>query len=209
MAKDDILSLRVDKEFKKHLQREAKRKGVSLAKYIELHFEDNFRDTKSLVHMLIENAKDERPEYWKQLEGNPILRKLEFFGEAYLTDFLHPMGSGDYEPTRHGLFMLERIMYLIGDTANLFETIDEKYRQDAAENYFGMVEAVAKNLNKFKSAEPDTQKYIISAIKELIELLSFNFTSSAFAKESFVKIKEELDKTEKILLREIEEKAKR
>lgn len=204
MAKEDFIGIRVSKEFKEHLQREAKRKRVSLATYIQEHFEDNFRDVRSVNNLLIENAKDERPEYWKQGENNPLLGILEKFAETYPADFLNPMGIGKTDIDFHIVFMLGLIAHATREAVSYFDSIKEDRKKDAAGKFFYMAEAIAENLNKFKSKDKDTQLFIISEIRNLIELLSFHFTSQAFAKDSFLTIKTELDKTEKALRVEIE-----
>ena len=68
--------------------------------------------------------------------------------------------------------------------------------------------ALAENLNKLKSKDKEEQKQNRLELKSIIETFAFYFTSKAFEKDSFVRIKAELDKTEETLLHDIE-KAKK
>ncbi len=62
-------------------------------------------------------------------------------------------------------------------------------------------EILAENLNKLKTTDKEDQKHIVSDLKNVIETFAFYFTSMAFEKDSFVKIKEELERPKRFFYR--------
>jgi len=207
MAKDEFIGIRVSKEFKKYLQRESKRKGLSLSEYIEHHTEDNFKETKKHIQNLIERAKEDRPEFWEEAEKTQITKEFERLVGEIVSDMLHPMN--DTKPYYHPVFMLSFLGRILKSTIVNLDSINDEYKREAASEFLYTGELLAENLNKIKSGDKEEQKWIISEIKNIIESFAFYFTSMAFAKDSFVKIKDELDKTEKSLLKDIESKQKK
>jgi hypothetical protein len=206
MAKDEFIGIRVSKEFKKFLQRESKRKGMSLSEYIEYYAKDEFLNIKKHIQNLIERAKEDRPEFWEEAEKVQFTKDFENTIPIIMTDLLHPLNNNPYY---HPILVLNSLTLLFSSTIMHFDTLHENYRRPAYQKILYMGEILAKNLNKIQSKNKEEQEEIISELKGLIESFVFSFTSMAFAKDSFVKIKEELDKTEKVLLKDIEVKGKR
>src|SRR5208283_5227774 len=91
MAKDEFIGIRVSKEFKKFLQGEAKRKGMSLAEYIEFHTDDNFKLTKKHFENLLERAKEDLPTFWSEAEKYQITKAFEEIIPGMVSDFLNPL----------------------------------------------------------------------------------------------------------------------
>lgn len=203
MAKDEFIGIRVSKEFKKFLQRESKRKGMSLSEYIESHSEDNFRNTKKHIQNLVERAKEERPDFWEEAEKCKITTEFEQFVPEIVSDILHPLNNN---PKVHPVLLLGSIPHILQRTIVSLDSVDDEYKMMAVGHFLSTGEKLAENLNKLKSNNKEEQAHIISEIKKIIETFVFYFTSMAFAKDSFVAIKRELDKTEKILLQGIESK---
>lgn len=204
MAKDEFIGIRVSKEFKKYLQRESKRKGMSLSEYIEGHAEDNFKDTKKHIQNLVERAKEERPAFWEEAEKTQITKELERLVPEIVSDILHPLNST--QPYYHPVLMLSFIPRMIKSTITNLDSVHDEYKLMAASQFLHAGQILAENINKIKSKDKEEQEKIISELKNIIESFVFYFTSMAFAKDSFVAIKNELDKTEKVLLKEIEAK---
>ena len=206
MAKDEFIGIRVGKEFKKFLQREAKRKGLSLSEYIESRTDDNFKLTSKYFHDLLERAKEDLPTFWSEAEKYQITKVFEGLIPDMSTDFLNPINRT--KPDFHPVFMLMYIDMLVKNTVVHIDSIEEEHKRYAMDHYLTAGKAIAENLNKMKVKDKEEQKYLISKMKDMIETFAFSFTSMAFAKDSFVTIKKELDKTEKILLDEVKVKSK-
>jgi hypothetical protein len=207
MAKDEFIGIRVTKEFKKFIQREAKRKGVSLSEYIEDHTDDNFKLTRKHFETLLERAKEDLPAFWVEAEKFQITKEFEKILPLLVSDFLNPINRT--EPRFHPAFMLMYVHLIIKNTIGHIDMLDDEYKRKAIGDYLSAAEVIAKNLNLLKTPDKDEQKQIISELKDVIETFAFNFTSMAFEKESFVKIKGELDKVEKTLHKDIESRIKR
>lgn len=206
MAKDEFIGIRVSKEFKKFIQGEAKRKGLSLSEYIESHTDDNFKLTRKHLQDLLERAKEDTPTFWIEAEKYKITKVFEEFIPDMATDFLNPINHTN--PSFLPAFMLMYIRMLVKDTIGHIDSIEDEHKRRAIEHYLSAGKVIAENLNKFKVKDKDEQKYLISEMKDMIETFAFSFTSMAFAKDSFVTIKKELDKTEKTLLEEVKVKNK-
>lgn len=207
MAKDEFIGIRVTKEFKKFIQREAKRKGISLSEYIEgFHADDNFKLTRKHFQSLLERAKEDLPSFWKVAGKSRITKEFEELIPLMVSDFLNPMNRTN--PGLHPAFILHCIPLFLRNTIVHIDSIDDEYRLQAVEEFLSSARIVAENLNKLKVGNKEEQKHIVSELKNIIESFVFYFTSMAFAKDSFVAIKKELDKTEKILLDEINKAGK-
>ena len=204
MAKEEFIGIRVSKEFKKFLQREAKRKGMSLSEYIEFHTDDNFKLTQKHSQDLLERAKEDLPSFWSEAEKSQVTKEFEKMIPLMISDFLNPINRTN--PTLHPAFMLLYIPLLVKNTIVHIDSIDDEHKRDAVSKYLSAGKIIAENLNKLKVKDKDEQKTIISTMKDMIETFAFSFTSLAFEKESFLKIKNELDKVEKSLLKDIEGK---
>ena len=207
MAKEEFIGIRVSREFKKFIQGEAKRKGMSLAEYIEgFHGGEGFKLTRKHFEDLLERAKEDLPTFWGEAEKSQIIKEFEEFIPLVVSDFLNPMNQKDFN--LHPAFMLMFIPLLVKNTIVHVDSIEDEHKSRAVEHYLSAGKIIAENLNKLKVKDKEEQKHIISKMKDMIETFAFSFTSMAFEKDSFVKIKAELDKTEKTLLNDIE-KAKR
>lgn len=205
MAKDEFIGIRVSKEFKKFIQRESKRKGMSLSEYIENHSEDNFKNTTKHIQNLVERAKEDRPDFWKEAEKAQITKEFEQFVPHIVSDMLHPIGNN---PKMHPVILLNSIPYIFQRAIVNLDSVDDEVKFMAVSKFLSAGRELAENLNKLKSNNKSEQADIIVEIKKIIETFVFYFTSMAFAKDSFVKIKDELDKAEKILLNDIKGKSK-
>jgi tRNA/tmRNA/rRNA uracil-C5-methylase (TrmA/RlmC/RlmD family) len=204
MAKNVYIGARVTKEFKKFLQGECKRKGVSLSKYIAMHSDDNFKLSKEHIKTLMERTKEDLPTFWSEAEKSQITKEFERFLLEATTDFINPTHRTD--PYRHPAFILYQLGKVIGNTIVHIDSIIDEHKMQAVNNYLDVANSIAQNLNKLKSNDKEEQKVIITTLKNIIETYAFNFASMAFKKDSFVKIKAELDKIEKTLLDEVKEK---
>src|SRR3990172_3578380 len=122
MAKDEFIGIRVSKEFKKFIQRESKRKGMSLSEYIESHSEDNFKNTKKHIQNLVERAKEERPDFWKEAEKSKITKEFEQFIPEIVSDILHPLNNN---PKVHPVLLLGSIPHILQRTIINLDSIDD------------------------------------------------------------------------------------
>ena len=207
MAKDEFIGLRVTKEFKKFIQREAKRKGVSLSEYIEEHTDDNFKLTRKHFETLLERAKEDLPSFWIEAEKYQITKEFEKFIPLLVSDFLNPVNRT--RPRFHPAAMLLSIPQIMKNTIVHLDTIDDEYKSQAVGHFLSAAQIIAENLNKLKTPDDEREKNIVSDLKNVIETFAFYFTSMAFEKDSFVKIKAELDKVENILHKDIESRSKK
>ena len=207
MAKDEFIGIRVTKEFKKFIQREAKRKGVSLSEYIESHTDDNFKLTRKHFETLLERAKEDLPAFWVEAEKSQITKEFEEFIPLLVSDFLNPLNRAN--PHLHPTLMLQSIPSILKNTIVHIDTINEEYKIQAVGHFLSAAKVIAENLNKLKTSDKEEQKRIVSDLKNVIETFAFYFTSMAFEKDSFVKIKDELDKVEKSLHKDIEGRSKK
>ncbi len=180
---------------------------MSLSEYIEEHTDDNFKLTRKHFETLLERAKEDLPSFWIEAEKSQIIKEFERFIPLLVSDFLNPLNRAN--PHLHPSLMLLSIPSILKNTIVHLDTIDEPYKRQAVGHFLSAAEILAENLNKLKTTDKEDQKHIVSDLKNVIETFTFYFTSMAFAKDSFVKIKEELDKTEKILLQDIEGKHKK
>lgn len=206
MAKDEFIGIRVSTEFKKLIQGEAKRKGMSLAEYIESHVDDSFNLTRKHFQNLLEKAKTDLPTFWSEADKYEITKVFERVITDMATDFLNPINRT--KPNFHPVFMLMYVDMLVKNTIVHINSIEEEHKRYAMDHYLTAGKDIAENLNKMKVKNKDEQVYLITKMKDMIETFAFSFTSMAFGKDSFVTIKKELDKTEKILLEEVKAKSK-
>ena len=114
MAKEEFIGIRVSKEFKKFIQGEAKRKGMSLSEYIESHTDDNFKLTKKHFESLLERAKEDLPTFWSEAEKYRITKEFEEIIPGMVSDFLNPMNRTN--PALHPAFMLMYAHILLNRT---------------------------------------------------------------------------------------------
>jgi hypothetical protein len=200
MAKDEFIGIRASKEFKTYLQKQAKKKGMSLSQYLEYSFEEKFIATKDHVQFWIDEAKEKNPEFWGKADQSQITKEFEKDIPILVTDFINPSAGSPYQLPYH---MLSILSYLLSSSINNIDSMQKDYHGRTSLLFLSMARTIGANLNKLKSDDIEEKKEIISEMKNLIEMFGFYFTSLAFNKDSFVMIKEGLDKTEKMLLNEI------
>lgn len=201
MTKDQFIGIRISKESKKLLQQEAKRKGMSLSEYLETTSTDKFEDTKKHIQDLIARAKADRPEFWEEAEKSQILREYESLMPNIVSDLLNPLG---HDPHHHAVLMMNFIPLAMRNCVVNLDTVHSDWKRQASSKLIDASKLLAENLNKLQGKDKEEQIEVIKEIKQLIESFAFSFTSLAFAKDSFLKIKGELDKTEKSLLGDLE-----
>lgn len=198
--KDDFIGIRISKELKQKFQKEAKKQGLTLSEYFESCVKGQFLESKYAVQSMIAEAKEKRPEYWEKTQKTPLTRDLEHLIPILVSDFVIP-------PSANPDGMPVHISYLIGHLVkSVLNNIDTvKYKGEVCSNAVRIGKYIADNVGRLKAGDRTEQERIIKDLKEVIETFVFNFTSMAFAKDSFLTIKAELEKTEKILLEGIKE----
>ena len=131
--KDEFIGIRVSKEFKKFLQREAKRKGMSLSEYIEFHTDDNFKLTRKHFESLLERAKEDLPTFWSEADKSQITKEFEKIIPLLVSDFLNPMNRAN--PQLHPAFMLMYVHLILKNTIVHIDTIEDEYKRQAIGDY--------------------------------------------------------------------------
>jgi len=66
--KTEFIGVRVSKELRASLEKKAEEQGISLSRFVEEGLHDTYRSDKEIMLNLIAKRKQERPEYWKELE---------------------------------------------------------------------------------------------------------------------------------------------
>lgn len=201
MKKNDAISVRVSKEVKEKLQKEAKDKGMSLSQYFEAKIAGNYRESKYIVQSLIQDAKENEPECWKKARNAPVISQLEWFIPVLVSDFVKPSG----QPSGFPVHMLYLIAYMYKVMVDNADSVEEFMMGEMADSAIKAGNALADNLNKFETSEKEIQKEIIKKIKALIAKFAFNYASMAFDGESYESIKKSLDKIERQLLDNLKE----
>lgn len=200
MAKDEFIGIRVSKELKDRLKKEAKEKGLTLARYLETYVKGDFLESKYITESLISDSKEKRPEYWDEARKSGLIKDLEWYIPVLVSDFVSPKGHVSGLPLH--------MSYLIGDlykaVVNNMDSVDEFHKGDVSLYALRVGRMLADNLNKLKSQEREFQKKIIREIKAIAETFIFYLASMAFEKDSFFKLKKELDRIEKSLIDEID-----
>ncbi|MBI2470143.1 MAG: hypothetical protein HYV59_02710 [Planctomycetes bacterium] len=202
--KEDIIIMRVGKEYKAFLQKKAKEKGVSLSKLIDERLYDTFKSDKEQILDLINKKKQERPVYWKTLEESPIVREFENYIACIYTDFVNPISKNTtYQP----VVLLGSMLQILNVTIKNFDSIPEEWRRTAAGSFIELLgKTLVEGLTYIKSNDKETQEDIINMKKDLAERTIYHFTALAFAKDSYNIIKAELEKVRSELIKELKEK---
>ena len=198
--KDDFIGIRISKDLKERFQKEAKKQGLTLSEYFESCVRGQFGESKYAVQSMIEEAHEKKPDYWEKARKAALIREIEYLLPIFVSDFVMPQGA---DPHGVVLLMIHSIKDFMRAVVNNIDTVSPMYQGAVSQDALEMGRMVADNIGKFKAEDSDDQKTLIKNLKELIESFVFNFTSMAFAKESFLKIQSELEKTEKILLQNI------
>ncbi len=84
-----------------------------------------------------------------------------------------------------------------------FDSIPEEHKQIAASHFIGMGETLVDGLANVKSKDQKTQKEIITMKANLAEKLAYHLTALTFAKESYIKIKKEIEKVKHELIKDL------
>jgi len=205
--KDEFVGIRISKELRTFLEKKAKAKGISLSKLIDENLLDSFKEDKEFILSAISNRKQERPVFWKELDKSPIIREFEEKIACLYTEFLNPRNNSiiDFQP----VILLNWISFILNDTIKHFDSISEEIKRDAASSFIVSIgKALIDGLAYIKSNDKETQGHIIDMKKELAEKACYHFTALAFAKDSYIKIKTELEKVHNELKKELKENYK-
>lgn len=202
--KEEIIIMRIGKEYKAFLQKKAKEKGVSLSKLIEERLHDTFKSDKEQILDLINKKKQERPIYWKTLEESPIVRGFENYIASLFTEFVNPISK---DPFYQQVVLLGWINHLIDATIKHFDSLSEENKKLAAGYVIMAGKTLIDGLAYMKANDKETQEHIINIKEELAEKACYHFTALAFAKDSYIKIKTELEKVRDELIKELKEKS--
>lgn len=202
--KEEFVGIRISKELRSFLEKKAKEKGISLSKLIDENLIDSFKEDKEFILNNIKKRKQELPVLWNELDKSPIIRNFEEFIAALYTEFLNPLNRN--KPDLQPVLLLGWIYQILKETIKNFDSISEEFKERAAQQYTSIGEALIDGLVFIKSKDKETQEYIIDMKKTLVEKACYNFTALAFAKDSYNKIKTELEKIRSELLRELKEK---
>ena len=203
--KDEFVGIRISKEFKFFLEKRAKKKGMSLSRLIDESLIDSFKEDKEFIQNIFSKRKQERPVFWKELDKSPIIREFEDFIAILYTEFLNPLNKTqtDLQP----VLLLNWISHILSATIKHYDSISEEYEDQAAGKF---IESFGRDLIEglayIKSKDKETQGKIIDMKMDLAEKACYHFTALAFAKDSYIKIKTELEKVRKELLNELKGK---
>jgi len=203
--KEEFVGIRISKELKASLEKKAKKSGISLSRLIDESLIDSFKEDKEFILNNINKRKQERPVYWKELDKSPIIREFEDFIASLYTEFLNPLNKvkTDYQP----VMLISWIEHILSTTIKHYDSISEEYKNPAAGNFIELLgKALIEGLAYIKSNNKETQGEIIDMKMDLAEKACYHFTALAFAKDSYMKIKTELEKVRKELLKEIKGK---
>lgn len=204
--KEEFIGIRVSKELRASLEKGAKKKGVSLSKFIEEGLHDTYISDKERILSLISKRKQERPEYWKELDKSPIVREFEDYIGTLFTEFLNPMSK---DPKHQPVILLTWIEHLLQSTIKHFDSVPEQYKVEAARRFISSLgETLIEGLTHIKSKNKKTQLELIELEKDFVEKACFHFTSLTLAKDSYEKMKAELEKVYAELMMELQLKNK-
>ena len=205
--KEEFVGIRISKEFRAFLEKKAKDKGISLSRLIDESLLDSFKEDKEFILNTINKRKQERPVFWKELEKSPIIREFENYIASLYTEFLNPLNKvkTDYQP----VILLGWIDHILSATIKHFDSIPEEYKRTAASDFIeSLGNALTEGIAYIKSNDKETQGHIIDMKKDMAEKACYHFTALAFAKDSYIKIKTELEKVRNELIKELKENSK-
>lgn len=200
MPKDEFIGVRVSKEVKEKLRKEAKKEGMSISRYFESCIKGSFQEPVLIVESLIADAKEQDPGYWKEARKSPIVRQFEEFLPILISDFVSP----EQKDPKHLPYHMNAITTTLqGAIINNIDSISKPFHIAACFRILETCRITAENLNKFKGSIPDDQELLVKEIRGIAEKFAYFLASSAFNKPAFEKVKKELDALEKELLAEI------
>lgn len=199
--KEDLVSVRISSEFKDFLKDKADKKGVSLSTLIEQNLHDTYQSDKELIKGLINRRKKERPDYWEELDKSPIVREFEEHLATLFTEFVNPISKIDYK--YQPVVLLIWLQHFLEETVKHFKAVPEEHKRVAARHFIAIGKALVDAFPMIKAKDNETQMEIIKEKIELAETACYQITAMAFAKDSFTKIKTELEKVQAELLKEL------
>ena len=205
--KEEFVGIRISKEFRTFLEKKAKDKGISLSRLIDESLLDSFKEDKEFILNTINKRKQERPVFWKELEKSPIIREFENYIASLYTEFLNPLNKvkTDYQP----VILLGWIDHILSATIKHFDSIPEEYKRLAAGKFIELLgKALIEGFAYIKADDKETQGHIIDMKKDMAEKACYHFTALAFAKDSYIKIKTELENVRDELIKELKENSK-
>lgn len=205
--KEEFVGIRISKELKAFLEKKANEKGISLSRLIDENLIDSFKEDKEFILNTINKRKQERPVFWKELEKSPIIREFENYIASLYTEFLNPLNKtkADHQP----VMLLGWLNRILCSTIKHFDSIPEEYKRTAAGDFIELLgNALIEGIAYIKSNDKETQGHIIDMKKDLAEKACYHFTALAFAKDSYIKIKTELEKVREELIKELKENSK-
>ena len=202
--KEEFIGIRISKELRTFLEKKAKEKGLSLSKLIDERLIDSFKEDKEFILSTINKRKQEKPVFWKELDKSPIVRAFEDLIAALYTEFLNPLNKT--KPDLQPVALLGWIHQILSDVIRHFDSISEDQRRFAADTLISVGEVLIDGFVFIKSSDKETQEHIIDMKKNLVEKACYHFTALTFAKDSYNKIKTELEKIRNELIKELKEK---
>ena len=198
--KDELITVRINKEFKAFLKKKARKRGVSLSKLLFENLHDSYQSDKEQILGLINKKKEENPTFWKELDKSKIINEFEEHIATMYTEFINPISS---ETEHQPVLLLVWISNFISETIKHFESIPEEHKQLAASHFIRMGETLVDGLGNVKSKDKKTQEEIINMKANLVDKMSYHLTALAFAKESYMKIKKEIGKVKDELIKNL------
>lgn len=197
--KEDLVSVRISSEFKDFLKDKADKKGVSLSTLIEQNLYESYQSDKELIKGLIDRRKKERPAYWKELDRSPIIREFEEHLATLFTEFVNPLKKTDYK--YQPVVLLVWLRHFVGETIKHFGSIPEEHKRLAASYFIAIGETIVEAFPIIKAKDNEIQMEIIKEKIKLAEEACYQITAMVFAKDSYNKIKVELEKVQVELLK--------
>lgn len=190
--KEEFIGIRVTKELRASLEKKAKEKGMSLSRFIQEGLDDTYHSDKERILGLINKKKQERPEYWKELDKSPITREFEDFIGTMFTEFVNPVSR---DPKHQPVILIYWIEHLLNSVIKHFDSVPEAHKVEAAHFFIDSIGGtLIEGLKHIKSKNNKTQSKLIDLESNFVEKVCFHFTSRALAKESYEAMKKEIEK---------------
>jgi hypothetical protein len=202
--KGDLIGLRISREFKEFLKEKADKLGVSLSELIENNLYDTYKSDEDIIKRLIKRRKSERPAYWEELDKSPITREFEEHIATLFTKFVNPIAKRDYK--YQPVVLIGLIDHLLSETIKHFNSIPEEHKRMAAYSFLKIGKTLTEALPLLRANDKETEKEIIIIKKEIAEKLIYHLSALVFAKDSYNKIKAELDKIQAELIKGLDKK---
>jgi gas vesicle protein len=203
VKKEELIGIRVSKEFKAHLQKKAKEKGVSLTEVIEERLYDTFDSDKERIQFLISERKKQKPEFWKCIDQSPINREVEKHLVELYTEYMNPIGQNiDHLP----LQLITFICLALNGTLKHFDSLKDDYKYNVARRYFDICSKIIDSFPNLKSNNKEEQEQIIHDMRDMAEKICYTMSAMAFNKDAYNTIKKKLDELQTELLKDLKQK---